>query len=174
MALLQHECGIAALYHLDGPASRLVQNVRPEQISRLMPNVLLDLQNRGQLAAGKQGAGLAILTEAHSSPTLAAQLAKVRSQWPNAKVYRWDAVSRDNELDGNALAFGRPLASSLETKSAKIIVALDADLFHAHPQAIRNARGFADGRNPDGGAEIKRLYAVESAYSITGAKALRA
>lgn len=52
MALLQHECGIAALYHLDGPTSRLVQNVRPEQISRLMPNVLLDLQNRGQLAAG--------------------------------------------------------------------------------------------------------------------------
>lgn len=52
MPALQHECGIAALYHLDGPSSRLLQPVRPDQVSRLMPNVLLDLQNRGQLAAG--------------------------------------------------------------------------------------------------------------------------
>ena len=52
---LKHECGIAALYWLDkpdgrsGPASRAVEggNVVP-----LMPRMLLDLQNRGQLAAG--------------------------------------------------------------------------------------------------------------------------
>jgi amidophosphoribosyltransferase len=50
---LQHECGIAALYHLPGPdTSALTPPAGPEQISRLMPRMLLDLQNRGQLAAG--------------------------------------------------------------------------------------------------------------------------
>ena len=52
---LQHNCGVAALYWLKepagrgGPASRMVAkgNVAP-----LMPRMLLDLQNRGQLAAG--------------------------------------------------------------------------------------------------------------------------
>ncbi len=50
---LYHECGIAAIYHLPGPnASRLAPLTGPEQVSRLMPRMLLDLQNRGQLAAG--------------------------------------------------------------------------------------------------------------------------
>jgi amidophosphoribosyltransferase len=50
---LHHECGIAALYHLpEDPPSRLTPLAGPEQVSRLMPRLLLDLQNRGQLAAG--------------------------------------------------------------------------------------------------------------------------
>src|SRR3954469_10678451 len=50
---LHHECGIAAIYHLPGNGtSRLAPLMGPEQVSRLMPRMLLDLQNRGQLAAG--------------------------------------------------------------------------------------------------------------------------
>src|SRR5713226_4264310 len=53
MALLQHECGIAAIYHRDSPLhTTLAPKAGPEQVSRLMPRMLLDLQNRGQLAAG--------------------------------------------------------------------------------------------------------------------------
>src|SRR5947207_3261388 len=53
MADLQHECGIAALYYLpDAGISPLTPHGGPNQVSRLMPRVLLDLQNRGQLAAG--------------------------------------------------------------------------------------------------------------------------
>src|SRR6266478_2923206 len=50
---LHHECGIAAIYHFHSPAaSRLAPLAGQEQVSRLMPRMLLDLQNRGQLAAG--------------------------------------------------------------------------------------------------------------------------
>src|SRR5260370_38349456 len=50
---LHHECGIAAIYHLPGSqASRLAPLAGSEHVSRLMPRMLLDLQNRGQLAAG--------------------------------------------------------------------------------------------------------------------------
>ncbi|MCE9534074.1 MAG: amidophosphoribosyltransferase, partial [Planctomycetes bacterium] len=52
MADLQHECGVAALYQLPGPVSPLVPKGEPKKTSRLMPRMLLDLQNRGQLAAG--------------------------------------------------------------------------------------------------------------------------
>lgn len=48
-----HNCGVAAIYHLEsGSPGRLAPPSGPEQISRLIPRMLLDLQNRGQLAAG--------------------------------------------------------------------------------------------------------------------------
>src|SRR6266545_6538556 len=50
---LHHECGIAAIYHLPSlNPSRLAPLAGAEEVSRLMPRMLLDLQNRGQLAAG--------------------------------------------------------------------------------------------------------------------------
>ena len=50
---LNHECGIAAVYHLDSDApSSLVPKNDPGLSSRLVPGMLLDMQNRGQLAAG--------------------------------------------------------------------------------------------------------------------------
>lgn len=53
MAELFHECGIAAVYHLtDRDVSPLAPKEGPRQVSRLMPRLLLDVQNRGQLAAG--------------------------------------------------------------------------------------------------------------------------
>ena len=53
MSELHHECGVAAIYHLPGrEVSPLCPEQGPEGVSRLMPRMLLDVQNRGQLAAG--------------------------------------------------------------------------------------------------------------------------
>lgn len=52
MADLYHECGIAAIYHLPGETSRLAPKQGPTQVSRHMSRLLLEIQNRGQLAAG--------------------------------------------------------------------------------------------------------------------------
>ena len=53
MGELKHECGVAAIYHLPGPeVSPLCTPEGPGEISRLMPRMLLDIQNRGQLSAG--------------------------------------------------------------------------------------------------------------------------
>jgi amidophosphoribosyltransferase len=53
MAELNHECGIAAVYHLPNkPTSPLVPRHNYQHTSRLIPRLLLDIQNRGQLAAG--------------------------------------------------------------------------------------------------------------------------
>ena len=53
MSEIHHECGVAAIYHLPGaPTSRLCPEQGPDQASRLLPRMLLDIQNRGQLSAG--------------------------------------------------------------------------------------------------------------------------
>ena len=53
MSELHHECGVAAIYHLPGrETSRLCPDHGPEEASRLMPRMLLDIQNRGQLSCG--------------------------------------------------------------------------------------------------------------------------
>ncbi len=53
MSELHHECGIAAVYHLaNRPQSDLAPAQGVAESSRLIPRLLLDIQNRGQLAAG--------------------------------------------------------------------------------------------------------------------------
>jgi amidophosphoribosyltransferase len=53
MSEIHHECGVAAIYHLSGRGrSPMCPEDGPRQISRLLPRMLLDIQNRGQLAAG--------------------------------------------------------------------------------------------------------------------------
>ncbi|MGL4593927.1 MAG: amidophosphoribosyltransferase [Thermoguttaceae bacterium] len=53
MSELNEECGVVAIYHLpDGPVSQLAPSQGREEVSSLIPRMLLDLQNRGQLAAG--------------------------------------------------------------------------------------------------------------------------
>ena len=56
MSELHHECGLVAIYHLpcrDGAdPSHLCPAQGPEEVSRLVPRMLLDIQNRGQLSAG--------------------------------------------------------------------------------------------------------------------------
>ena len=53
MSELRHECGLAAIYHLpSAQRSPLCSEHGSDEISRLMPRMLLDIQNRGQLSAG--------------------------------------------------------------------------------------------------------------------------
>ena len=53
MSELHHECGVAAIYHLSGvEPSPLCPGDDPALASTLIPRMLLDMQNRGQLSAG--------------------------------------------------------------------------------------------------------------------------
>ncbi len=53
MSEIHHECGVAAVYHLSSDVpSPLCPEAGPLEASRLLPRMLQDIQNRGQLAAG--------------------------------------------------------------------------------------------------------------------------
>ncbi len=128
----------------------------------------------GQLSqahAADEGAGLAILSESFSSPTLARLASELRERFPRVQWATYDAVSDENRLAGLRSATGRDLDLVLRFDRAAVILALDADPLLTDPEMIRHARGFASGRGTPSGQGMNRLYAVEGVYSLTGAMA---
>jgi molybdopterin-containing oxidoreductase family iron-sulfur binding subunit len=127
---------------------------------------------KGPLAVQKTlgGAGIRILTQTISSPTLNDQIHAFLAMYPKAKWHVYEPVNRDNALEGAKLAFGEAVETRYDFSKAEVIVSLDADFLSAgFPGNVRYIRDFAKKRNPD--AEMSRLYVVESNPSSTGAKA---
>ena len=118
-----------------------------------------------------KGAGLRILTESVSSPTLAAQIRDLLSRFPSAKWHQWDPASRDNARAGSKLAFGEFLDAHYRFENADVILSLDADFLGCGPGALRHAREFAARRRPENAERMNRLYAIESMPTSTGARA---
>ncbi len=116
----------------------------------------------------KHGPGLRFLSEATSSETVAQLKAQILEQYPTAKWYEYEPLSRDNEVLGTKLAFGVSLRPYNRLDQAKIIVSIDGDMFRDHPAANQHAADFAKGRRPDQGV-MNRLYAIESAMTGSGA-----
>src|SRR5580658_3904383 len=127
---------------------------------------------RGPLVVQKalSGAGIRILTQTISSPTLKDQMQAFLAMYPQAKWHVYEPVNRDNVLEGAKLAFGQPVETCYDFSKADVVVSLDADFLSAgFPGNVRYIRDFAKKRDPD--AEMSRLYVVESNPSSTGVKA---
>src|SRR5439155_27389693 len=120
---------------------------------------------------GLQGAGIRILTQMVSSPTLADQLNSILKLYPQAKWHVYEPVNRDSVYAGAQMAFGQPVETIYKLDAADVIVSLDADFLSAgFPGTTRYARDFAKRRDPDS-EKMSRLYVIESTPSATGAKA---
>ena len=118
------------------------------------------------------GAGLRILTETVTSPTLASQIAEVLSAFPGAVWHQYDAVSRSNTYAGAAAAFGRPLNPIYHFDRATVILSLDSDFLYDEPGSIAYARQFIDARRVRARQQVmNRLYTAEAMPTITGAMA---
>ncbi|RMH04802.1 MAG: 4Fe-4S dicluster domain-containing protein [Planctomycetota bacterium] len=116
-----------------------------------------------------RGQALAVVAEASHSPSLERLRARFAERFPGALWATWEPVNRDEETAGCALAFGRPLRPVNHFELASVVLSLDGDPLLDHPDAVRQARGFAARRRPEG--EMSRVYAVESRYTTTGAAA---
>ncbi|HEX4568318.1 MAG TPA: TAT-variant-translocated molybdopterin oxidoreductase [Vicinamibacterales bacterium] len=118
------------------------------------------------------GAGLAVLTESFSSPTLARLASNLRERYSKMRWATYDAVSDENRLAGLRQVTGRDVDAMLRFDRAVVILSLDADPLLTDPETIRHARGFADGRRAGAaGGPMNRLYAIEGVYTLTGAMA---
>ena len=129
---------------------------------------------RGHFAElkAKGGAGLAVLAEPSSSPTLADMKGRFLQAFPQAKWYEYEPLSRDNERAGARLAFGKPYRTHLHLDKADVIVSLDSDFLMTHPASLKYAADFAARRRADDGA-MNRLYVLESNVTVTGSNADR-
>jgi len=129
-------------------------------------------ETKGSLTVQKAlgGAGIRILTQTISSPTLKDRMRAFLAMYPKAKWHVYEPANRDNVFEGAKLAFGEPVETRYDLSKANVIVSLDADFLSAgFPGNVRYIRDFARKRNPD--AEMNRLYVIESTPSATGAKA---
>jgi molybdopterin-containing oxidoreductase family iron-sulfur binding subunit len=113
--------------------------------------------------AADGGAGLAVLAQSFSSPTLARLVTDLRARFPKMQWATFEAVSDENRLDVDVM---------LRFDRAAVVLCLDADPVLTDPEMIRHARGFAEGRRAGvSGGAMNRLYAVEGVFSLTGAMA---
>jgi molybdopterin-containing oxidoreductase family iron-sulfur binding subunit len=118
------------------------------------------------------GAGLRILTETVTSPTLISQITALLRKYPGAKWYQYEPVNRDNVLAGARLAFGREVEPIYDFSGADKVLSLDSNFFIDEPGRLIYSREFIDGRRMrKGKTTMNRLYVVESTPTITGGKA---
>jgi molybdopterin-containing oxidoreductase family iron-sulfur binding subunit len=119
-----------------------------------------------------EGAGVRILTETVASPTLAAQLQALLTEYPRAKWVQWEPVGRHNAREGSRLAFGEYLDTQYAIEKATVILSLDSDFLCAGAAGLRYSRAFASRRRIEGDrSQVNRMYAVESAATSTGTRA---
>jgi len=120
------------------------------------------------------GAGLYILSDTVTSPTLAAQWKAAQQSYPNAKWVQWDPINRDSAYSASKTAFGDYYDAQYRLQDADVIVSLDADFLSGitHPGFLRLAADYAGRRKlADQDVTMNRLYAVESVSTTTGFKA---
>ncbi|HET7747726.1 MAG TPA: TAT-variant-translocated molybdopterin oxidoreductase, partial [Vicinamibacteria bacterium] len=118
---------------------------------------------------GQGGAGLRILTETVTSPSLHAQIDALLRELPRARWHQWDAAGRHSMRAGLLSVLGRAVDPVHHLDRAKVILSLDADFVTEGPGNLRYIREFARGRKLDGGKrDMSRLYAVESTPNLAG------
>src|SRR6266508_2416263 len=128
-----------------------------------------------------RGAGLRILTETVSSPTLARQIQELLAALPEARWHQWEPAGPDNARAGARAAFGVAANAIPRIADADVVLSLDSDFLACGPAHLVHARDFAARRRPrdDAGLQILlsrptnrlRLYVVESTMTATGARA---
>jgi len=138
------------------------------------------IEREGDGLKAKKGAGLRFLTETITSPSLAAQLKQILTDFPEAKWHQYEPVNRDHARAGAVMAFGQPVNTTYDFSKADRILSLGSDFLSAMPGTLRYARDYAAkrrsvsealGSRPDAAEQMSRLYVVESTPTVTGAKA---
>ena len=138
------------------------------------------IEKEGDGLKARKGAGLRFLTETITSPSLAAQLKQILTDFPEAKWHQYEPVNRDNARAGAVMAFGQPVNTTYDFSKAERILSLGSDFLSAMPGTLRYARDYAAkrrsvsealGSHPGAAEQMSRLYVVESTPTVTGAKA---
>ena len=120
---------------------------------------------RAALAAQQplKGAGLRILTESVSSPTLAAQIRDLLARFPSAKWHQWDPASREQRARRREARVRRVRRRAVPLRSGRRHPRRSTPTSSAAARAaLRYARDFAARRRPEQADRMNRLYALET------------
>ncbi|HSC63504.1 MAG TPA: 4Fe-4S dicluster domain-containing protein [Caldimonas sp.] len=126
-------------------------------------------QQREERHLRNGGSGLRVLTRTVTSPSLHAQLDRLRERFAAMRWHRHDPVAPLAEREGSRLAFGRPVQLLWHLERARFVLALDADPFSHGPGSVRAARDWAAQRTAAAGPA--RALAIETTPGLFGARA---
>jgi MoCo/4Fe-4S cofactor protein with predicted Tat translocation signal len=133
---------------------------------------LESLSSAAGVLKAKGGAGLRILTETVTSPSLGAQLREFQGRFPDAQWHQYEPARGDGVQEGALLAFDRPVATRYQFDRADVIVSLESDFLIGMPGSMLYTRDFATRRSAgDENSGMNRLYVMESDLSVTGTMA---
>ncbi|MCJ2086643.1 TAT-variant-translocated molybdopterin oxidoreductase [Methylobacterium sp. E-005] len=129
---------------------------------------------QAQMPAWRENRGerLALLTGPVTSPTLAAQIARLRAAYPALRWHVGAGATRDGLYEGARRAYGRPLETLPQFDRARTIVALDGDFLDLGPGQVGLSRRWIDARRAayaDG--RLLALHAAAPTPTLTSAKA---
>src|SRR5437667_8612385 len=175
------QASILTLYDPDRSQTPLFRGeTRPW--SAFVAEIRGSIDKEGDGLKARKGAGLRFLTETITSPSLAAQMKQILTDFPEAKWHQYEPVNRDNARAGAMMAFGQPVNTTYDFSKADRILSLGSDFLSAMPGTLRYARDYAAKRRDvahaaslrsDAGGQMSRQYVTESTLKITSATADR-
>ncbi len=117
------------------------------------------------------GKGLRLLTGPLSSPSLLAQIAALKTDFPALHWHSFDPASGGSALDGAKAAFGTALQARWRFDKARVVVAIDGDFLDPGPHQVGTSRDWADARKASADGDLLTLHAATSTPTLTSAKA---
>jgi MoCo/4Fe-4S cofactor protein with predicted Tat translocation signal len=148
------------------------QRVLHDGVEKSRSDFLDFWQSRYPGLLSDKGAGLAVLSESFSSPTLFRLKKAFHKTFPQADWVTYEPVSDESIVSGYQMAAGVPGLPRYYMNKARIIAAFDADFIQSESENVIHIKEFAEGRrvdNPD--SQMNRLYVAEPAFTATGGMA---
>ena len=133
-----------------------------------------ELAEIGKTQAATSGQELAFLVAPSSSPTRRRLAKAIQKRFSRAVWAEYEPIARDAAEQAATLLFGEPVRPLVKLAKAKRILAIDSDFLNREGGSVGLARGFAKSRkvdNKEDAHQMSRLYAVESAFTLSGTMA---
>ena len=107
-----------------------------------------------------------------TSPTVAAQIARMRAAYPALRWYVGAGAGRDGIYEGARRAYGRPLETHPDFDRARTIVSLDGDFLDLGPGQVGLSRRWSEARRAAyAEGRLLTLHAAAPTPTLTSAKA---
>ncbi len=151
-----HQASLLQLY--DGDRATSVRSGRQRSSWAQLSATFTPSSLRSRV--GARGAGLHLVLEPTSSPLVISLLNRLRTLYPDVRVYYYAPLAGPNEAT----------VDRYDLAPADVILCVDADVLGTMPMHLHHARAFAD-RRRDPRRGMNRLYAIEPSLTVTGMSA---
>ncbi|MBN8215803.1 MAG: 4Fe-4S dicluster domain-containing protein [Spirochaetes bacterium] len=162
----RHQAWVLDLYDPDRLRRSLHEGlpVDPSRVAQALDDIRAKLLPNG-------GEGSALLLPSVTSPSLLRAVDLVRASFPKLALHRYEPLTLDTAYAASITAFGREVLPRPEFARADVILSCDGDFLGSDPFSVANTRAFASRRDPRHPRGMNRLWAMEGAFTITGAAA---